>query len=60
MKLVGLAMAIGGWLIPVVSLVLTQSTAVRMTLCVAGLAVSLLGILVVMNKAHLKNAIWKA
>jgi hypothetical protein len=60
MKLVGLVMAIAGWLIPVVSLVLTQSTAVRMTLCVAGLAVSLLGILVVMNKAHLKNAIWKA
>jgi hypothetical protein len=60
MKLVGLVMAIAGWLIPVVSLVLTQSTAVRMTLCVAGLALSLLGILVVMNKAHLKNAIWKA
>ncbi len=60
MKLFGLVMAITGWLIPVVSLVLTQSTAVRMTLCILGLAVSLFGILVVMNKAHLKNAIWKA
>jgi hypothetical protein len=60
MKLVGLVMAIAGWLIPVLSLVLTQSMAVRMTLCIAGLAVSLFGILVVMNKAHLKDAIWKA
>lgn len=60
MKLVGLLMAIAGWLIPVASLPLTQSTALRMTLSLVGLAVSLFGILVVMNKAHLKNAIWKA
>jgi hypothetical protein len=60
MKLIGLVMAIAGWLIPVGSLALTQSTAARMTLCMVGLAVSLVGILVVMNKGHLKNAIWKA
>ena len=60
MKVIGLGMALAGWLIPVVALVLTQSNAARMAVCLVGLAISLIGILVVMNKAHLKHAIWKA
>ena len=60
MKFIGLVMALVGWLVPVVALVLTQSTAARMIVCVLGLAISLIGILVVINKAHLKEAIWKA
>ncbi|HEY2235813.1 MAG TPA: hypothetical protein VGK01_20240 [Candidatus Angelobacter sp.] len=60
MKLIGLVMAVLGWLVPVLTLVITQSTVARMVLCLVGLAVSLVGILVVMNKAHLKEAIWKA
>jgi len=59
MKLIGLLMAFAGWLIPVVTLVLTQSTTARMIVSLLGIAISLVGILVVMNKAHLKNAIWK-
>ena len=60
MKLVGLLLALAGWLIPIVTVVLIQSTAVRMTVSILGIAISLVGILVVLNKAHLKQAIWKA
>ena len=60
MKFIGLLMAIVGWLIPVLTLVLTQSTTARLIVCVVGLAISLFGILVVMNKAHVKEAVWKA
>jgi len=60
MKLIGLVMALAGWLIPVVTLVITQSNTARLLICLVGLAVSLVGILVVMNKGHLKEAIWKA
>jgi hypothetical protein len=60
MKFIGLLMAVVGWLIPVVTLVLTQSTTARLIVCLLGVAISLIGILVVMNKAHVKEAIWKA
>jgi len=60
MKLIGLAMALLGWVIPVVTLVISQSTTARMVVCLLGLALSLVGILVVLNKGHLKEAIWKA
>ena len=60
MKLVGLLLALAGWLIPIVTVVLIQSTAVRMTVSILGIAMILVGILVVLNKAHLKQAIWKA
>jgi len=59
MKLLGLVMALLGWLIPVAALTMTQSTAARMVVALLGIAISLVGILVVLNKAHLKNAIWK-
>ena len=59
MKLVGLLLALAGWLIPVVTVVLIQSTAVRMTVSILGIAMTLVGILAVLNKAHLKQAIWK-
>jgi len=60
MKFVGLLLALAGWLIPVVTVVLTQSTAVRMTLSILGIVIILVGVLVVLSKAHLKEAIWKA
>ena len=59
MKLVGLLLALAGWLIPIVTVVLVQSTAVRMTVSILGIAMTLVGILAVLNKAHLKQAIWK-
>lgn len=60
MKLVGILLALAGWLIPIVTVVMTQSAAIRMAVSMAGIATILVGILVVLNKAHLKDAIWKA
>ena len=44
MKLVGLLLALAGWLIPIVTVVLIQSTAVRMTVSILGIAMTLVGI----------------
>jgi hypothetical protein len=60
MRIIGLLMALAGWLIPLLSLPLTQSLTTRLVLAVIGLAMSLTGILGLLNKAHLKNAPWKA
>ncbi|MBZ5513425.1 MAG: hypothetical protein LAN62_01000 [Acidobacteriia bacterium] len=59
MKITGLLLAIVGWLIPVLGLSLTSSNAARLTLCLIGIAVCLVGILGVLNRAFLQNAIWK-
>ena len=59
MKLAGLLMAVAGWLIPLIALTMTQSTGARMFLCILGIAISLTGILYVLNQAHQKEAIWK-
>ena len=59
MKLVGLLLALIGWLVPVVALTQTQSLAARCIAAVLGIIVSLVGILVVLNGEHLKVAIWK-
>lgn len=60
MKAIGLLLALAGWVMPVLTVVMTQSTSARMIVSLFGLAISLVGILVVLNKAHLKQAIWKA
>ena len=60
MQIVGILLALSGWLIPVVGLTFTQSLSARFILAVLGIAISLTGILGVLNKAHLKKAIWKA
>ncbi len=60
MKLVGILLALAGWILPVVGLTRTQSLEARFGLSGVGLIISLVGILVVLNGAHLKNAIWKA
>jgi len=36
-----------------------QSTGARLFLSLLGIAISLAGILGVLNKAHLKDAVWK-
>ena len=59
MKLIGVLLAIVGWLIPVVALNFTQSLSARFGLSIVGLAISLVGILAVLNNAHQKEAIWK-
>ena len=60
MKIVGVLVVLAGWLIPVVGVTITQSTSVRFALVLLGIAVTLFGIVGVLNKAHLKIAIWKA
>jgi hypothetical protein len=59
MKVVGLLLAVIGWLIPVIGLTMTSSTGARMFLCILGIAISLTGILYVLNQAHQKDAVWK-
>ncbi len=60
MQIVGILLVLIGWIIPVAGLTITQSLGTRFILVVLGIAVSLTGILGVLNKAHLKKAIWKA
>ena len=59
MRIVGIVLALLGWLIPVVGLTLTQSLTARFVLVLLGIGISLTGILGILNKVHLKNAIWK-
>ena len=58
-KLVGVLLILVGWLLPVLTLTAVQSTGGRMFLSLLGIAISLVGILGVLNKFHLKDAIWK-
>jgi uncharacterized membrane protein len=59
MKLVGILLVLAGWLIPVLGINLTSSNGARFVLCLIGIAVCLVGILGVLNKAYLREAIWK-
>src|SRR5262249_43083205 len=60
LKLVGLAAALGGWVVVLFGLHLTTSVSGRMGTTLVGFAISLIGILVVLPAAANKNAIWKA
>jgi hypothetical protein len=59
MILVGVLLAFLGFVISLLSLAATASVGGRLVLVLIGLAVSLFGILGVLNKAYQKNAIWK-
>ena len=59
MILVGIFLTLLGFAISVLSLAATSSVGGRLAMVLVGLAVSLFGILGVLNKAYLKNAIWK-
>ena len=59
MKFGGVVLAIVGWLIPVIALNYTQALGARLFLALVGIAISLVGILGVLNSAHQKTAIWK-
>jgi hypothetical protein len=60
MKLAGLALALGGWLVLLFGLHLTPSVTGRMVSTLLGLAISLVGVVVILPMAANKNAIWKA
>jgi hypothetical protein len=59
MILIGLLVTLLGFVISVLSLTLTSSVGGRLVIVLVGIAVSLFGIVGLLNKHYLKNAIWK-
>ncbi len=59
MKAIGVVVSLLGWLIAVGGLTITASTGGRLVFCLVGILVTLFGILGLINKAHVKEAIWK-
>ena len=59
MAVVGLAITLLGFLLAAGSVGLMASTSGRLFLVLAGILVSLVGILAVINPAYQKSAVWK-
>ena len=59
MVVVGLVVTLAGWLLAVASLTLSDSAGGRLGIVLAGIVISLAGILGVLNPVYQKNAIWK-
>ncbi len=58
MKILGIVVILVGWLIAVSS-VEVGSTGLQLVVTLLGLGIILVGIMGILNQAHLKNAIWK-
>lgn len=59
MAIAGLVLAFAGFVLSLMSLGMTGSPGTRLAIVLVGIAISLTGILGVLNRAYLKNAIWK-
>lgn len=59
MVLLGIVMTLLGFVLSLLSLGLTSDVNLRLILVLAGLALSFAGIIGVINRAYLKNAIWR-
>ncbi len=59
MVLIGLLITLLGFAIGVLSLGLVSSNGARLVMVLAGIAVSLTGIIGVINRAYVKDAIWR-
>ncbi len=59
MRLAGLGIVVGGWAIAMSGLFLTTSHKLQIIIAIAGILVSLYGILGVLNQYYLARAIWK-
>jgi cytochrome c biogenesis protein CcdA len=59
MEFVGLAITFGGFLLAAASVGITASTTGRLMLVLIGIAMTLVGILGVINQAYQKDAVWK-
>jgi uncharacterized membrane protein len=59
MKILGLIMAVVGWLIAVSSTQLS-SPPIQVLVALIGFVVAIVAVVGVLNSAHLKNAIWKS
>jgi hypothetical protein len=55
----GIAITLLGFLLSVLSLGITSSVSVRLVIVLLGLAISLFGIIGLINRAYLKTAIWR-
>lgn len=60
MIFIGILVTLLGFVISVSSLAISSGVGGRLVLTLIGMAVSLFGILGLLNRAFLKNAIWKA
>ncbi len=59
MRLVGVAIVLGGWVITIAGLLMTSSNMARAIIACVGIGVSIFGILGVLNRYYLARAIWK-
>jgi len=59
MVLAGILITLLGFVLSVLSLGITTSTGGRMAMVLVGLAMSFTGIIGFINRAYLKNAIWR-
>jgi hypothetical protein len=59
MAFVGLFVTLLGFVIAVLSVGIIQSTGARLGIVLLGIAVSLFGIIGILNPAYLKNVIWR-
>ena len=60
LRIAGLASIVAGWLVVLMGIHVTASVSGRMFTSLLGLAISLVGVLVLLPAAANKNAIWKA
>jgi hypothetical protein len=59
MAIVGLLVTLLGFIIAVLSVAIASSAGARLGIVVLGIAVSLFGIMGILNPAYLKNVIWR-
>jgi hypothetical protein len=59
MALIGVLITALGFLIAIMSVAVTSSVGGRMVVVLIGIAMSLIGIIGVINRAYLKNANWR-
>jgi len=58
MKIMGLLLLIGGWIIAVAGLLVTDSNGMRLIMALVGFGTTIVGLMTV-NKGHMEHAIWK-
>jgi hypothetical protein len=58
MKLIGVILLLGGWIIAVAGLLITDSNGVRMVLALVGFGTTIAGLMTV-NKGYVEHAFWK-
>ncbi len=57
--ILGLLLAVVGMVVSILSLTITPNPTGRLFIVLVGIAISLFGILGILNRAYLKNAIWR-